>query len=95
VETSEIIALIIVGALAGTAAASLMGLRGGTGRKGFTFWLRNTVIGIIGGLVGAFLLELVNVDLPEFLDASISLAELVVAFIGAIIVIFVVGLIQR
>ena len=93
-ETSEIIALIIVGALAGTAAASLMGLRG-KGKGGFSYWLRNTVIGVIGGLVGAFLLDLLDLDLPEFLDASISLAELLVAFIGALIVIFVVGLIQK
>ena len=90
----EILTRIIVGALAGTAAASLMGLRRKS-RGGFTFWVRNTLIGILGGLVGGFLLGVLDVDLPDLLDAGITLADLLIAFIGAIIVIFVVGIIQR
>jgi len=93
-ETSEIIARIIVGALAGAAAASVMGMRGRS-KSSMTVWLRNTIIGIIGGLVGGFLLGVLDVDLPEFLDAAITLADLLIAFIGAIIVIFLVGLIRK
>jgi uncharacterized membrane protein YeaQ/YmgE (transglycosylase-associated protein family) len=83
-EIGEIIALIIVGALAGTAAASMMGMRGKSSRL-----IRNTIIGIIGALVGGFLFELLDISLPEVLDASISLADVIVAFIGAVLVIFV------
>jgi uncharacterized membrane protein YeaQ/YmgE (transglycosylase-associated protein family) len=93
----DILSLIIVGALAGTAAASVMGLRGKRG-GGFTYWIRNTIIGIIGALVGAFLLDVLNIGENEttgILSASISLADLLVAFVGAIIVIFLVGLIRN
>jgi uncharacterized membrane protein YeaQ/YmgE (transglycosylase-associated protein family) len=48
--------------------------------------------------VGAFLLDVLNIGENEttgILSASISLADLLVAFVGAIIVIFLVGLIRN
>lgn len=95
-EQSEIVALIVVGAIAGTAAASVMGWRKSSGRKGATV-VQNIVIGVLGALVGGFLFGVLDLrdDLPEFLEASISAADVLVAFVGAIIVIFVVGLIKR
>ena len=94
-ETNEIIALVVLGALAGTAAASVMGLRKSKGRMEQA--LVNTLIGIVGAVVGGFLFRALNLedDLPDILNASISLADLLVAFIGAIIVILVVGMIRR
>ena len=94
-ETNEIIALVILGALAGTAAASVMGLRKSKGRMEQA--LVNTLIGIVGAVVGGFLFNALKIDddLPEILKSSISLADLLVAFIGAIIVILIVGIIRR
>jgi uncharacterized membrane protein YeaQ/YmgE (transglycosylase-associated protein family) len=88
-ELGEIIALIMVGVLAGTAAASVMGMRGKGSRL-----IRNTIIGILGALVGGFLFGLLDISLPEILDASITLADAIVAFIGAVLVIFVLNRIR-
>ncbi len=89
----DIIALVIIGALAGSAAAQLLE-RGGR-RKGASGWLRNTIIGIVGALVGSVLFRVLDMQLPEALQGSISVADVIVAFVGALLVIFVAGLINR
>ena len=90
----NLLSLIIVGAIAGTAAASVLSLRS---RKNSSVmdWIRNTIIGILGAIVGGFLFDVLDLDLPDALDASVSLASVIIAFIGALLVIFVVGLIKK
>lgn len=91
-DTGAIIALIIVGALAGTAVAAVFG-----GKKGSTAsLLRNTIIGILGALVGGFLFDTLNVN-PEsgILSEGITLGDFLAAFIGAIIVVFIVDFIGK
>lgn len=89
---SDLVALIIIGIISGTAAGSVMS---GRSKRNFSDLLRDTAIGIIGAIVGTFLFSALSIDLPEFLNASVSLAELLIAFIGAILVIFVARLIRR
>jgi uncharacterized membrane protein YeaQ/YmgE (transglycosylase-associated protein family) len=79
----EILALILVGALAGTAAATLTGQR----KSG---WLRNTLIGILGALLGGFIFDALDIGLSGAFSAAITLADLIVAVIGALIVIFII-----
>jgi uncharacterized membrane protein YeaQ/YmgE (transglycosylase-associated protein family) len=92
-DASEILALIIVGLLAGSAAAAVMGLRwlGRFRRKGRGSWLYYTVIGVVGALVGQLLFQTLDISLPDLFSATITVAEIVIAFVGAVIVILVVG----
>jgi uncharacterized membrane protein YeaQ/YmgE (transglycosylase-associated protein family) len=89
-DLGQIISLIIVGALAGTAATRVTGDK----KKGNTL-LRNTLVGILGALVGGFILHALDISLPDALSAGITVADIVVAFVGALIVIFIVRVINR
>ena len=91
-DAAEIVALLVVGALAGSAAASVMGSRRvrWRGQKAGR-WVYYAVIGVLGALVGQLLLDAVDISMPDILSASITVADLVVAFVGAVIVIFVLG----
>ena len=91
-ETGEIIALLIVGALAGTAAATLLGERRDKSTRNL---VRNTVIGVLGALIGGFLFDALDIDLPAVLDAEITLAKILVAFVGALVVLVVARLVNR
>ncbi|MBI5930510.1 MAG: GlsB/YeaQ/YmgE family stress response membrane protein [Chloroflexi bacterium] len=85
-ESQDILALLIVGAMAGTAAASI--LRGQKPAR-TSDWIRNTVIGVLGALVGGFLFDVLNLnqDLPKILSGTLTPADVLVAFVGALIVI--------
>ena len=77
------IAWIIVGAIAGFLANLVMGSREGL--------LLMIVLGIVGGLVGGFIAETV---FHKGSVNGINLESIVIATIGAIVVVFVVNLIQ-
>jgi uncharacterized membrane protein YeaQ/YmgE (transglycosylase-associated protein family) len=91
-DAAEIIALLVVGVLAGAAAASVMGSRW-VRRRGLKAerWVYYAVVGIIGAVVGQLLLDALGIDMPDILSASITVADIAVAFIGAVIVIFVLS----
>lgn len=78
-----LIAWIVVGAIAGFLANMIMGSREGL--------LLMIVLGIVGGLVGGFIAEEVfhkgSVD-------GINLESIVIATIGAILVVFLVNLVR-
>jgi uncharacterized membrane protein YeaQ/YmgE (transglycosylase-associated protein family) len=58
--------------------------------------LGNVVIGILGGLLGVLLLQLFGVRLGgPTLSISFSLADLLVAIIGALILLFIVRAVTR
>jgi len=76
-----IIAWIVVGAIAGFIATLIMGTREGI--------LMTIILGIVGAVVGGFLAgAFLNLKDPT----GINVETIVVSVIGAIIVIFVVGL---
>lgn len=91
-ESGEVIALLIVGALGGSAAAIVTGM---TKRKRQSNWMVNTFIGIIGALVGALLFDAFDFSPPDMLNHPITAAEILMAFVGAVIVIVVVDIIQK
>ncbi len=84
---SDLIALVLVGLIAGTAAASLLerGARAGAN------WLRNIIIGVLGAFIGALIFDVLNIndDIPEILSGTISVADIAVAFVGAVLLILI------
>ena len=79
-----ILATLVVGAIAGFLAHLLM--------KTHTGLLVDVIMGIIGGFVGGWLSSLV---LHENLMSGINITSIIVALVGAIIVIFLYRLITR
>lgn len=91
-DVGTILTYIILGAIAGTAAAALV--ERSSRQKGQM--VRNIIIGILGAILGNFLFSVFDIGLPAFLsDAQLSLADVLVAFIGAVIVIFIVRVLKR
>jgi len=91
-STSEIIAFIVMAIVAGTAAVAIIERRSAA-RRGR--WLRNLIVGIIGALVGQFLFKLLDIEPPEILQGTITLADILIAFLGAILVLFILGFLRR
>lgn len=75
---------IVVGAIAGFLANMVMGSRSGL--------LMMIVLGIVGGLVGGFLATYL---FPKVSVDGINIESIIVATLGAILVIFVVGYFTR
>lgn len=88
---SEAIALILIGALAGTAAASVTGFN----RRKQSGWIITTIIGILGAVVGSVLFDALNWTPPDVLNATITAAQILTAFVGAIVVIIIASFVQR
>lgn len=76
-----LIVMLVVGAIAGWLAAQLMG-RGGFGLVG------NMLVGVAGAVIAGFLL-------PGILLIPGLLGAIVNATIGAVILLFVIGLLRR
>jgi len=82
--------LLVVGVAAGLIIGLFPGEKG-AGR------VRNIVVGIFGAILGSFvykhlLSKVVTFSLPTF---ELDLKQLVIAFIGAVILLFVSGFIKR
>ena len=75
--------VIIVGLIAGWAAGRIMG-KGGYGP------LMDIVLGIVGGIVGGFLISLIGLHTSGGL-----ISEIVVAIIGAVFLIWVSRMLKR
>ena len=80
-DAQALIIFLIIGAVAGWLAGQIMS-GGGFGLIG------NIVIGIIGAFVAGFLL-------PGFFPLGGIIGSIIHAAIGAVIVLFVVGLVKR
>lgn len=83
----DLFLLLLLALIAGTAASQLIG-----GRRDTIF---NTVVGIIGSFIGPALFRLLDIDLPQSLNRGITLAEVLIAFIGALITLFIVRGLRR
>jgi uncharacterized membrane protein YeaQ/YmgE (transglycosylase-associated protein family) len=84
----EVVVWILIGFVAGTLATWL--IRGK--RRGGAIY--NLVLGLVGAIIGGFLFNLLNINLglPSF---TFSLDDLVAAFVGSLVVIFLVSLLRR
>ncbi len=77
---------IIFGALAGWIASMIMGANARMGA------LANIVVGIVGALIGGFLMT--NVFGAQGVT-GFNLTSLLVAIVGAVILLFLVGMVRR
>jgi uncharacterized membrane protein YeaQ/YmgE (transglycosylase-associated protein family) len=75
---------ILVGALAGWTADKIFD------RFSFSIWLQ-VGLGILGGFVGGLILD---DDLQQVLGFSAFIARILTALIGAVVILFVAGLIK-
>ena len=82
-EVQSLLIFLLTGLVAGWIASLVLGGRG---------LLRNLVVGVIGALVGGYVLKLAGVTLPI---GNVWVSDLVTAVIGAIIVILVARIIAR
>jgi uncharacterized membrane protein YeaQ/YmgE (transglycosylase-associated protein family) len=81
---ANLVSLLLIGFVAGTAAANLMG-----GRKAATMWLQNGVLGLLGAFLGKIIFDALNITMPEIFRGTITVADILVAIVGAVILIFV------
>lgn len=82
-QTRSIVAWVIVGLIAGWVASLLRGANAG----GLVEWL---IAGLIGAVVGGFLAQQLRIDLKT---GNRFLEQVVIAVIGALVVIIIAGLI--
>ena len=85
-----LITWLIIGFIAGALAELLVR---GRGRGIFT----NIIVGLIGAIIGGFLFSLLHLSLPAFWYDGITLRyiDILVAFIGAVILLILLGLFFR
>ena len=80
--------------VAGILAGSLTGVLVKRSRQGFGHWA-NIGIGLVGALIGGSLFQIFNITIGNLADISVSLQDLVSAFIGSLVFLLVVWLIRR
>ena len=85
----ELLVWLVVGALSGSLAGLVVKRR----KEGFGR-LRNLGIGLAGALIGGILFNLLRIDLG-LADISISLQDIVSAFVGALILLAIVWGLRR
>lgn len=80
----NIILWIVIGGLAGWIASMIMKRDASMGA------VANVVVGIVGAIIGGFLVSLLGYDISVF-----SLVGLLVAILGAVILLAIIGALQR
>ena len=85
----DIIAWIVLGALAGWIAGLLVSGDEGLGVIG------TIILGIIGALIGGFIANALGFGSGREGGDIVNLQSIIVAIIGAVIVVWVVGLLRR
>ncbi len=85
----NIIAWVILGLLAGAIAKAIYPGRQGGGM------LATMLLGIIGAFIGGTIVSLINTGTLQITASTLSIPGLIVAVIGAIIAIWIWGLITR
>ena len=89
VTVDQVVVWLIIGALAGSVAGMLMKRE----KKGFGLF-SNLLIGLIGALIGGFLLDLLNVNLGLG-KLTISFEDLIAAFAGSLIFLVILSFIKK
>jgi uncharacterized membrane protein YeaQ/YmgE (transglycosylase-associated protein family) len=80
----QVITWIIVGLIAGVLAGVL--IRG----QRFSF-LSSVIVGLLGALLGGFLVSVLNIQLPVSGGITLAWADILVAFFGAVIILLLFG----
>lgn len=83
----QVITWVIIGLIAGFLANLVVRGRG----MGLT---GNVLVGLVGAVIGGFLLGLLQIDRSAF-NVTINLTDIIAAFIGAVIVLLVASAFRR
>jgi uncharacterized membrane protein YeaQ/YmgE (transglycosylase-associated protein family) len=86
IQVGQLIAWLLIGAMAGALAGYVV--RG----RGYGL-LGNMLIGLVGAVIGGVIFNLLNINLAGW--PTVSLADLLVAFVGAVILIAVARAVGR
>lgn len=90
IDLAQVITWAIIGLIAGYLATLIVhGRRMGT--------LTSIIVGLVGAVVGGLIFSVIKVQWPQFLltEFKIRLIDIVAAFIGAVLVLLVIGAIYR
>lgn len=88
IDVGQLIVWLIIGSLAGFLAGQVV--------RGRSFGvLGNMVIGLVGALIGGLIFELLNIRIGGLPTFTFRVEDLIVAFLGALILIAVVRLARR
>jgi uncharacterized membrane protein YeaQ/YmgE (transglycosylase-associated protein family) len=88
INAGQLVIWLITGALAGYIVGLLLRRRG-FGAAG------NVLIGLVGAVVGGLLFQLLGIQLDGLATFTFSLADLLVAIIGALVLVVVLGMVVR
>jgi uncharacterized membrane protein YeaQ/YmgE (transglycosylase-associated protein family) len=88
INIGQLVIWLITGALAGYIVGVLLRRRG-FGPAG------NVLIGLVGAVVGGLLFQLLGIQFTDMPTFTFSLADLLVAIIGALVLVVVLGLVTR
>jgi uncharacterized membrane protein YeaQ/YmgE (transglycosylase-associated protein family) len=80
----QVITWVIIGLIAGVLASVLIRGR----RFGF---VTSVIVGLLGALLGGFLFTALHIQLPVSGGITLAWADMLVAFIGAVIILVVFG----
>ena len=89
ITPDEIVAWLIVGALAGSLAGMLVKRR----KAGFGY-LSNLVIGLIGALIGGALFKLLHINLGLLGAVTITSEQIVAGFLGSLLFLAILWLVR-
>jgi uncharacterized membrane protein YeaQ/YmgE (transglycosylase-associated protein family) len=80
----QVITWVIIGLIAGLLAGLLIRGR----RFGF---VSSVIVGLLGALIGGFLFSILHIQLPVSGGITLAWADMLVAFIGAVIILILFG----
>jgi uncharacterized membrane protein YeaQ/YmgE (transglycosylase-associated protein family) len=82
---AQIITWLFIGLMAGVSARSIM-------RQEMRF-AETLLAGLLGAVIGGYLFDQLDIGMPDFLEHNFTLGDIVVAFIGAVLLIILAQLI--
>src|SRR5690242_5251997 len=90
INIAQVIVWLVIGGIAGALAGALL-----RGRR-FTI-LTSILIGLIGAFIGGLLFNFLHIQLPAAFNVPLTftLGDIVVAFVGAVLVLFIASLLYR
>ncbi len=88
IDIGQLVVWLITGALAGYIVGVLMRRRG-FGTAG------NILVGLVGAIIGGLLFQLLGIEISGLPVFTFSLADLVVAIVGALVLVVVLGAVTR
>lgn len=86
---TNLIAWVVLGLLSGAIAKAIVPGRQGGG------WLSTLVLGVVGAFVGGTLYTLINTGTVQLTATTLSIPGVFIAVLGAIIAIYLYGLVAR